>query len=129
MQRVDTPEFWQSVTGGLEEGEIPSDAAVRELFEETGISATHNDKLIDHQSYSEFEIAGAWRQRYHPEQTHNREHLFSIQLNSTVPIKLNADEHSSCVWLSADKAIAQATSRTNKQAIRDIVLPRQNQLK
>ena len=37
LQRVDNPEFWQSVTGSLEADEAPIEAAVRELCEETGL--------------------------------------------------------------------------------------------
>ena len=34
LQRRDDPAFWQSVTGSLEEHEMPHDAAVREVWEE-----------------------------------------------------------------------------------------------
>ena len=36
-ERIDTPGAWQMPQGGLDEGEIPERAAVRELREETGI--------------------------------------------------------------------------------------------
>jgi len=126
MQRVDTPTFWQSVTGGLETDETTTSAAARELFEETGIDAKHCKTVItDHLCSTLFEISGVWRKRYHPDQTHNREHLFSVKLEKQVEIKLNGDEHSTYVWLPANHAIERATSPTNKQAIEDIVLSAQ----
>jgi len=95
MQRVDPPDFWQSVTGGLEKDELPLAGAHRELVEETGLDLVeHSAVLTDHQCSSIFEIKGAWRSRYHPDQTHNREHLFSVQLPKCVDVKLDASEHS-----------------------------------
>lgn len=37
LQRNDDQEFWQSVTGSLEEGETPYQAAIREVKRETGL--------------------------------------------------------------------------------------------
>jgi len=126
MQRVDVPEYWQSITGGLEKEELALAAAHRELIEETGIDLQQlNSSVTDHQCSSLFEISGVWRKRYHPDQTHNREHLFSVQLNGQVPITLNCSEHSAFAWLPANQAIERATSPTNKQAIEDIVLSAQ----
>ena len=39
LQRQDDPTFWQSVTGALEEGELPLETAYREVCEEIGIDA------------------------------------------------------------------------------------------
>ena len=123
MQRVDAPDYWQSVTGGLDENEVAAQTAARELMEETGLTAQSNAiKIIDHQCSSIFEISGVWRKRYHPDQTHNREHLFSVQLDEQLPIKLNDTEHSAMVWLPATQAMERATSPTNQQAIEDIAL-------
>ncbi|MCE1736838.1 NUDIX domain-containing protein, partial [Enterobacter hormaechei] len=36
LQRRDDPEFWQSVTGSLEQDEKPREAALREVQEEVG---------------------------------------------------------------------------------------------
>ncbi|OSP54649.1 RNA pyrophosphohydrolase [Pseudoruegeria sp. SK021] len=37
-QRIDTPEAWQMPQGGIDEGEDPKAAALRELQEETGVT-------------------------------------------------------------------------------------------
>ena len=38
-ERIDTPDAWQMPQGGIDEGETPREAALRELQEETGVSA------------------------------------------------------------------------------------------
>lgn len=40
-ERLDTPGAWQMPQGGIDKGEKPRDAALRELEEETGITAKH----------------------------------------------------------------------------------------
>lgn len=40
-ERIDTPGAWQMPQGGIDKGEAPRDAALRELWEETGASAEH----------------------------------------------------------------------------------------
>lgn len=127
MQRADSSTFWQSVTGGLETEELAATAAKRELIEETGIQVEQfNTQITDHQCSSLFEIGGIWRKRYHPDDTHNREHLFSVELERQVPIVLNDQEHTAFLWLPADQAMERASSRTNKQAIEDVVLSAQH---
>lgn len=57
LQRRDDPDFWQSVTGSLEEGETASQAAMREVKEEVAIDvASEQLTLIDCQRTVEFEI-------------------------------------------------------------------------
>lgn len=48
------PNFWDIPGGGVEENELPRDAAVRECFEETGISIAKEDLTIIHED-SEFD--------------------------------------------------------------------------
>ena len=38
-ERIDTPGAWQMPQGGIDPGEAPRDAALRELREETGVAA------------------------------------------------------------------------------------------
>lgn len=44
-QRIDNPgnDAWQMPQGGIDDGEDPRDAAIRELFEETGVLPDHVD--------------------------------------------------------------------------------------
>ena len=57
LQRRDDPEFWQSVTGSLEEGETAPQAAAREVKEEVTIDvACEQLTLKDCQRTVEFEI-------------------------------------------------------------------------
>jgi putative (di)nucleoside polyphosphate hydrolase len=46
-QRIDNPDSdaWQMPQGGIDDGEDPREAALRELFEETGVTATHVDVI------------------------------------------------------------------------------------
>ena len=109
--------FWQSVTGSLEPGETPSQAAGRELAEETGILAAVNE----HGTSSTFPILDAWRRRYAPGVIENLEHEFSVQLPDRCEVVLDASEHADYCWLPIVDAIAKVSSRTNRAALQAIL--------
>lgn len=67
LQRRDDPDFWQSVTGSVEEGETAPQAAMREVKEEVTIDVVAEQlTLIDCQRTVEFEIFSHLRHRYAP---------------------------------------------------------------
>jgi len=77
MERADKAGFWQSVTGSVEGDETPYQAAIREVFEETGLNALEF-YFQDWQASNVYEIYPHWRHRYAPGVVENREHLFGL---------------------------------------------------
>lgn len=116
LQRTRPKGFWQSVTGSLEAGETPAEAARREVFEETGIDAAQ-EALVDWHHTNRFVIREEWRHRYAPEVSHNVEHVFSLCVPRSQVLRLAADEHDAFLWLPRDEAAARVFSWTNRDAI------------
>lgn len=118
LRRREPAGFWQSVTGSLRWDESPSDAAGRELREETGLDA---EGLVDHRRTNRFPIVPPWTVRYAPGTDTNVEHVFSLRLPATRDIIPSTHEHDSWGWFALAEALALASSHTNRDAIRAIV--------
>ena len=114
LERADRAGFWQSVTGSVEAGETPFEAALRETAEETGIVLTAA-QLRDWQYATEYEIYPHWRHRYAPGVTRNTEHWFSARISRQSAIVLS--EHTALRWLDLREAAALAFSPSNQQAL------------
>ena len=117
MERADKAGYWQSVTGSLEAGETPKQAALREVLEETGLDANQYD-LQDWQASNIYEIYPHWRHRYAPGVVENIEHLFGLELPQAIPITLAQDEHTRYEWVDWREAANRVFSWTNIDALK-----------
>nr|WP_318378785.1 dihydroneopterin triphosphate diphosphatase [Enterobacter sp.] len=121
LQRRDDPDFWQSVTGSLEEGETALQAAMREVKEEVVIDiAAEQLTLIDCQRTVDFEIFTHLRHRYAPGIERNTESWFCLALPHERQIVFT--EHLTYRWLDAPTAAALTKSWSNRQAIEEFVI-------
>ena len=118
IERADKAGFWQSVTGSVEDTDATlRDTAIREVMEETGLDATHY-MLTDWQVSNVYEIFEHWRYRYAPGVTHNREHLFGLELPAPLAVSLAPDEHVQYEWVDWREAAKRVFSWTNVDALR-----------
>ena len=118
LKKNNDKDMWQSVTGSLNENEEPVEAAKREVFEETGLSTKN---LIDCNKQYMFEIYEMWRHKYDDGVTHNTEHVFLLELENKVDIKIDSNEHTQYEWINRVKAAEKVFSHTNRQAIFDLI--------
>ena len=86
------PGVWDVVGGHCEENEVPTDALVRELEEETGVKALA------------FEEIGTLEEPQPAENGEANYHIFAVTAWTGEPRLLNA-EHSELRWLSLDQAL------------------------
>jgi dATP pyrophosphohydrolase len=121
LERATRPGFWQSVTGSQEPGEPLQTTALREVAEETGLTAPAS-ALHDWRLSNRFEIFAEWRHRYAPGITHNTEHVFSLVLPAATAVTLSGEEHQRYCWRPWQAAAAACFSWTNRDAI--LMLPR-----
>ena len=61
LERIDQPDRWQMPQGGLNVGEEPVEAALRELEEETGLKPEHVELVAEHPDWLAYELPPARR--------------------------------------------------------------------
>ncbi|MEG3767168.1 dihydroneopterin triphosphate diphosphatase [Alteromonas sp. 14N.309.X.WAT.G.H12] len=118
LQRDDDPDFWQSVTGTIEVGEVPAETAIREVAEETGIALSMK-QLKDCQHINRYLIRKRWLHRYPAGTRFNTEHVFCAQVSCEHPLLLT--EHLAYKWEHKPQALAQLWSPSNRLAVEAFV--------
>ena len=119
LRRVANPNlglegFWQGVTGGLEEGEDLTQAARRELAEETGFVPFHLEKI--EYTYS-FPIQDEWREMYPLEVNEIVEHVFIAFIDGNTEPTLSY-EHDSWEWFGVGLALRKLKYPGNIEALK-----------
>ena len=106
-------EFWQPVTGGVEKGESFEEAALREVKEETGISASPAQLT----KLSSFEFDGKWGRAL--------EQGFALELPEHQvgqPVVLDPREHTEFQWVTCNQAEKKTHFESNRKILAELIL-------
>ena len=119
LRRVANPNlglenFWQGVTGGLEEGEAPAQAAKRELFEETGLVPSALEKI--EYAYS-LPVDDKWKEMYPSGVDQIVEHVFIAYIDPQTEPTLS-HEHDIWEWYKLDRALRKLKYPGNIKALK-----------
>jgi len=110
-----TPEredFWQPVTGGLEEGETEVEALKREVWEETGIKNVV--RIIENVAYFEYPDAHFINIKGFD---FIKEYVFGVDVDPNEGITIDRKEHSQFRWCSFQEALQLLKWDENKKAM------------
>ncbi|GFE48956.1 RNA pyrophosphohydrolase [Roseobacter cerasinus] len=109
-QRLDSEyDAWQMPQGGIDTGEDPRDAALRELWEETGVTADLVNIEAESQQWLPYElpfdlVPKLWKGRYRGQ----KQKWFLMRFHgqdSQINIATEHPEFSRWQWLAADKLV------------------------
>ena len=109
-RRVDNPEdAWQMPQGGIDKGEEPETAALRELGEETGLSPEHVALLRAHPQWLPYDLprdlaAKLWKGRYRGQS----QKWFALRLtapDSAINIHTAHPEFRDWKWMSPEELL------------------------
>ncbi|MHB0972027.1 MAG: lipoyl(octanoyl) transferase LipB [Thermoanaerobaculia bacterium] len=112
-RKPDCGDLWQPVTGGIDDGEAPADAAKREVLEETGCAIEpidagfRNSFLID----PVFVAEAAERPIFADEIT------FHAEIPADATIRLDLEEHDASSWFSFGEAYEKLLWSDDRDAI------------
>lgn len=108
---------WQFVAGGGEDAEKPAEAAIREIYEETGIQVD-NVTTLQSMAYIPADIISEHHRKHWAKDTYVLpEYSFAFECISDINL---SDEHLDFDWLSYEEAMARLTWDSNKTALYEL---------
>ena len=106
--------FWQGVTGAPENDETLSEAAKRELYEETRYSPLN---LIKTDISYIIPMEDRWKDIYPEDTKEIPEYLFIAKIDVSSPPKIDPIEHNDWKWCSYEEAMNLLSLEDNKRAL------------
>jgi dATP pyrophosphohydrolase len=127
LERADAPGYWQSVTGSKDSAqESLVETCIREVAEETGIAIGSSlvplERLVDWQLANVYEIYPVWLHRYAAGVTRNTEHVFGLEVDARIAVRVAPREHLRFEWLDWRAAADRCFSPSNAEAILQLPL-------
>ena len=112
-RRAERGNFWQPITGSIEEGELPEETAHRELIEETGHAG--EPRALDLRQ--SFLIESAYLSAKHTGPIIASEIGFAARLDSRLPILLDPEEHDGHGWFTFAQAYEKIRWTDDREAL------------
>ena len=112
-RRAERGNFWQPITGSIEDGESPDQTARRELVEETG--HTGEPRALDLRQ--SFLIESQFLESRYPAPIIASEVGFVARIDSRAPIQLDAVEHDTYGWFTFAEAYERIRWSDDRQAL------------
>jgi lipoyl(octanoyl) transferase len=112
-RRPERGNFWQPITGSIEDGESPLETARREILEETGHPGEPEDLHLRQSFMIESQVLAS---RY-PSPIVASEISFVAQLSSRAAIHMDADEHDHFGWFSFAEAYEKIRWTDDREAL------------
>ncbi|HEX9161780.1 MAG TPA: lipoyl(octanoyl) transferase LipB [Thermoanaerobaculia bacterium] len=112
-RRRERGDFWQPITGSIEGGESPFQTARREIIEETGRSAEPVSLGIT----QSFMIESHYLASRFPSPIIASEVGFAAAFDSSIPIRLDSQEHDSYGWFTFGEAYERIHWTDDREAL------------
>ena len=115
-------QFWQPITGGLEEGETKMEALKREIREETGIK--NIVKIMEDVHYYEpLDLSlTEYLKKHGYVGKHLKAYAFGVEVSSDEEVVLDRKEHSEFKWCSFQEALKliEGTFYSHRESLRKL---------